>query len=155
MPPTSTPRSWSPRACARRASRSTSSRWTGERCRSAATTRARSTPENKGGWNLFITVATALDASTPLTNVYLATPCPNDVAGFPCDEELQRLRRSWWESTDEAERAKLADQIQVRAYQVVPYINGGQWKQFTAVRTNVSGLGETTVPVFWEVAKEG
>jgi peptide/nickel transport system substrate-binding protein len=110
---------------------------------------------NKGGWNLFITVATALDASTPLTNVYLATPCPNDVAGFPCDEELQRLRRSWWESTDEAERAKLADQIQVRAYQVVPYVNGGQWKQFTAVRTNVSGLGQSTVPVFWEVSKEG
>jgi peptide/nickel transport system substrate-binding protein len=77
-------------------------------------------PMDKGGWNLFITVATALDASTPLTNPYLATPCPNDVAGFPCDEELQRLRRSWWESTDEAERARLADQIQVRAYQVVP-----------------------------------
>lgn len=112
-------------------------------------------PMDKGGWNLFITVATALDASTPLTNPYLATPCPNDVAGFPCDEELQRLRRSWWESTDEAERARLADQIQVRAYQVVPYINGGQWKQFTAVRTTVSGLGETTVPVFWEVVKEG
>jgi peptide/nickel transport system substrate-binding protein len=64
-------------------------------------------PVDKGGWNLFITVATALDASTPLTNPYLATPCPNDVAGFPCDEELQRLRRSWWESTDEAERARL------------------------------------------------
>jgi peptide/nickel transport system substrate-binding protein len=112
-------------------------------------------PVDKGGWNLFITVATALDASTPLTNVYLATPCPNEIAGFPCDEELQRLRRSWWESTDEAERAKLADQVQVRAYQVVPYVNGGQWKQYTAVRTNVSGLGETTVPVFWEVSKEG
>ena len=42
------------------------------------------------------------------------------------------------------DRARLADQIQVRAYQVVPYINGGQWKQFTAVRTNVSGLAETT-----------
>ena len=96
-----------------------------------------------------------LDASTPLTNPYLATPCPNNVAGFPCDEELQRLRRSWWESTDEAERAKLADRIQERAYQVVPYINGGQWKQFTAVRTNISGLGETTVPVFWEVSKDG
>jgi peptide/nickel transport system substrate-binding protein len=112
-------------------------------------------PVDKGGWNLFITIATALDASTPLTNVYLATPCPNEIAGFPCDEELQRLRRSWWESTDEAERAKLADRIQERAYQVVPYINGGQWKQFTAVRTNVTGVGETIVPAFWEVAKEG
>jgi peptide/nickel transport system substrate-binding protein len=65
-----------------------------------------------------VAAATALDASTPLANPYLATPCPNDVAGFPCDEE--RLRRSWWESTAEAERARLADQIQVRAYQVVP-----------------------------------
>jgi peptide/nickel transport system substrate-binding protein len=54
-----------------------------------------------------------------------------------------------------SERARLADQIQVWAYQVVPYVNGGQWKQFTAVRTTVSGLGETTVPVFWEVAKDG
>jgi len=110
---------------------------------------------NRGGWNLFVTIATALDASTPLTNPYLATPCPNEVAGFPCDEELQRLRRSWWESTDEAERARLADRIQERAYQVVPYVNGGQWKQYTAVRTNISGLGETTVPVFWEVTKDG
>jgi peptide/nickel transport system substrate-binding protein len=32
-------------------------------------------PVDKGGWNLFITVATALDASTPLTNPYL-TPVP-------------------------------------------------------------------------------
>jgi peptide/nickel transport system substrate-binding protein len=42
----------------------------------------------------------------------------------------------------------------VRAYQVVPYVNSGQWKQYTAVRTNVSGLGETMVPVFREVTKE-
>ena len=69
------------------------------------------------GWNLFITVATALDASTPLTNPLLRQAVPNEVAGFPCDEELQRLRRRrWWESTDEQERARLADQIQVRAY---------------------------------------
>ena len=111
-------------------------------------------PVDKGGWNLFATVATTLDASTPLTNPYLATPCPNEVAGFPCDEELERLRRSWWQSNDEQVRAQLVDQIQTRAYQVVPYINGGQWKQYTAVRTNISGLGPTTLPVFWEVSKD-
>jgi len=33
------------------------------------------------------------------------------------------------------------DRIQERAYQVVPHINGGQWRQYTAVRTTVSRLG--------------
>src|SRR5476651_1479345 len=111
-------------------------------------------PIDKGGWNLFTTVATTLDASTPLTNPYLATPCPNEVAGFPCDEELERLRKSWSQSNDEQVRAQLVDQIQTRAYQVVPYINGGQWKQYTAIRTNISGLGPTTIPVFWDVSKD-
>jgi peptide/nickel transport system substrate-binding protein len=87
----------------------------------------------QGRLNLFITVATALDASTPLTNPYLAPRAPTTSPASPVT--------SWWESTDEAEPAKLADQIQVRAYQVVPYFNGGQWKQYTAVRTNVSGAG--------------
>jgi peptide/nickel transport system substrate-binding protein len=112
-------------------------------------------PVSEGGWNLFTTAATALDASTPLTNPYLATPCPNDIAGFPCDEELQKRRQSWWESSDVQERARLADRIQERAYEVVPYINGGQWKQLTAIRSNVSGVGETIVPAFWDVSKDG
>lgn len=112
-------------------------------------------PVSEGGWNLFTTVATALDASTPLTNPYLATPCPNDIAGFPCDEELQKRRQAWWESSDPEERKRLADRIQERAYEVVPYINGGQWKQFTAIRSSLSGVGETIVPTFWEVSKDG
>jgi len=111
-------------------------------------------PMDQGGWNLFITAATTFDASTPLTNVYLASPRPNDVAGFSSDEELERLRKDWWQSDDPQARSKLVDEIQTRAYQVVPYINGGQWKQYTAVRTNISGVGQTVVPAFWEVSKD-
>jgi plasmid stability protein len=28
-------------------------------------------------------------------------------------------------------------------------------KQFTAIRTNLSGVGETILPVFWQVSKTG
>jgi len=108
---------------------------------------------DKGGWNLFITTATTFDASTPLTNVYLASPCPNDVAGFSCDAELEQLRKSWWQSDDAETRKKLVDQIQQRAYETVPYVNGGQWKQYTAIRSTLSGVEATTVPVFWNIAK--
>jgi hypothetical protein len=80
------------------------------------------------GGNLFVTVATALDASAPLTNPYLATPCPNDVAGFPATRAPAPAPQLVGEHR-RSERARLADQIQVRAYQVVPYGNGGQWKQ--------------------------
>ena len=34
-------------------------------------------------------------------------------------------------------------------------VDRADWKQYTAARTNVPGLAETTVPVFREVAKEG
>ena len=83
QPPTSTPRSWSPRACARRASRSTSSRWTGERSSQRRNNKGPVDANNKGGWNLFITVATALDASTPLTNRLPRDPVPQRRRGLP------------------------------------------------------------------------
>lgn len=110
-------------------------------------------PPEDGGWNVFITTASTLDASTPLTNVYLASPCPNNIAGFSCDEELEKLRQAWWQSGDEQERKDLVDRIQLRAYDVVPYVNGGQWRQYAAIRSNIKGIGATIIPVFWGVEK--
>jgi len=86
---------------------------------------------NNGGWNLFI---------------YSRPRAPTTSRASPATRSCSASAAAGG-STDQAARARLADQIQARAYQVVPYVNGGQWKQFTAVRTNVSGLGETMVPV--------
>ena len=110
-------------------------------------------PVEEGGWNLFVTVANSLDAGDPLVNLYLATPCQGGLAGWPCDERMEQLRRAWWEENDEGKRRALVDQIQERAYAVVPYINGGQYRFQAAVRSNVEGVRPTTVPVFWGVEK--
>ena len=110
-------------------------------------------PPDQGGWNLFITVANVLDGSSPLTNLYLAAPCTNGIAGWPCDEKLEQLRRTWWEEPDPAKRRDLLDQVHARAFDVLPYINAGQFRTLAAIRTNIEGIRPTTIPVFWNVKK--
>jgi peptide/nickel transport system substrate-binding protein len=115
--------------------------------------RGKQTPPSEGGWNLFITVANALDAGNPLTNLYLASPCTGGLPGWPCDEKLESLRRAWWETADPAQRRVLLDEVQARAFEVLPYINGGQFRTLTAFRSNVVGVEATTIPVFWGIEK--
>ena len=110
-------------------------------------------PVEQGGWNLFITVANVLDGSSPLTNLYLASPCENGIAGWPCDTKLEELRRAWWEETDAAKRHDLLDQVQARAFDVLPYINGGQFRTLAAFRKTLTGIRPTTIPVFWGIEK--
>lgn len=116
--------------------------------------RNRREPVDQGGWSLFVTVANVLDAQNPLTNLYLASPCEGGLAGWPCDAELESLRRSWWEEPDAAKRKEILERVHARAYQVLPYINAGQFRALAAYRANVQGLRATTVPVFWGVEKK-
>lgn len=116
--------------------------------------RNRREPPAQGGWNLFVTIANALDAGNPLSNLYLASPCEGGLTGWPCDEQLEALRRAWWEEPDAAKRRALLDQVHARAYEVLPYINAGQFRTKSAWRGNLSGLLPATVPVFWNVEKK-
>ena len=108
---------------------------------------------DQGGWNLFVTVANVLDGQNPLTNLYLASPCEGGIAGWPCDQQLEDLRRSWWEESDSAKRQEILQRVHARAYEVLPYINAGQFRTLAAHRTNVEGLRPTIIPVFWGVTK--
>ncbi|MBO1080166.1 ABC transporter substrate-binding protein [Roseomonas haemaphysalidis] len=106
-----------------------------------------------GGWNLFVTVANVLDGQNPLTNQYLASPGDTAPAGWPRDEQLEALRRAWWEEGDADKRQALLDRVQARAFEVLPYIPAAQFRTLSAYRANVEGLRPTTVPVFWGVSK--
>jgi peptide/nickel transport system substrate-binding protein len=115
--------------------------------------RTKREPQDQGGWNLFITVANALDVGNPLTNLYLASPCEGGLPGWPCDTKLEDLRRSWWEEPDAAKRRTILDAVQTRAFEVLPYVNGGQFRTLTAFRKTVTGIQPTTIPVFWGIEK--
>lgn len=111
-------------------------------------------PAAQGGWNLFVTVANVLDSGSPLTDLYIAAPGDSGLAGWPADAKLEELRRAWWEEGDPAKRAALLGQVSARAYEVLPYINAGQFRSLAAYRSNVSGLRATTIPVFWGAEKK-
>lgn len=115
--------------------------------------RNRREPVEQGGWSLFVTVANALDAGNPLSNLYLASPGAAGLTGWPEDAELESLRRAWWEESDPAKRQEILARVHARAYQVLPYINAGQFRTMAAWRSTLQGIRPTAIPVFWGVSK--
>ena len=55
-------------------------------------------------------------------------------------EQIEALRAAWFAAIDEVRRRDLADQIQQRAFEFVPYIPTGQWFPKTAFHKNVKGV---------------
>jgi peptide/nickel transport system substrate-binding protein len=63
------------------------------------------------------------------------------------------LRAAWFGSTDEAQRRDLADQIQQRAFEFVPYIPTGQLVARRAFRQNLAGVLHAPLPFLWNIEK--
>ena len=54
----------------------------------------------------------------------------------------------WFAASDLTAQKKAAEQLQLQAFQDVPYIPLGQWRQPTAHRTDLQGM-LTGLPLFW------
>jgi peptide/nickel transport system substrate-binding protein len=117
--------------------------------------RAEKKPPAEGGWHLFHTYATGADASSPVNNIGISGGCVEKAwFGWPCDERLEKLRDTWARSTDAAKQKAIAVELQRVIYDVVPYVNYGQWFLPTAYRRNLKGVIVSPVPFFWNIAKE-
>lgn len=115
--------------------------------------RAKKETPDKGGWSIFHTYSVGFDVISPVTNAYIQGSCDAAPAGWPCDEQLEKLRMEWAKEGDAAKRKKLTADIQKRAYEVVPYVNFGQFFQPMAYRSNLKGLINIGIPVMWNVEK--
>jgi peptide/nickel transport system substrate-binding protein len=118
------------------------------------TRQPRRDPPDQGGWNLFVTGASGATMFHPLTNIGTSMSCDGrNWAGWPCDEEAERLRIAFVEATDEAERKRLAEVLQVHLAEVQPYRLLGQADVPYARRSNIAGLLPSPVMVFWNIEK--
>lgn len=114
----------------------------------------RDTPD-KGGWNMYVTVAGSFDADSPVTNAYLSASCGNSLPGWPCDKPLDELRTAWLKEADPAKRKQLLDQFHARAFEALPYINAGQYSPAMAVRKEITGTDKLWggLPLYWNLGK--
>jgi peptide/nickel transport system substrate-binding protein len=117
------------------------------------TRRAIMEPMDKGGWNIFATGWVGADLLDPGGNPSLRTNGKKSHFGWPSDDKIEELRVQWLKATTVDERKKLANAIQERAFEIVPYLPTGQWAPKTAYRKNVKGVIEAPAFLMWNVEK--
>jgi len=110
-------------------------------------------PLDQGGWSLFITGFPAVDQGNPVLSVAVRGDGDKGWYGWPTNPKLETLRDAWIDSSDDAEKMKLAEQIQTEALDFVTLVPLGQYMQSTAWRSDLKGLLKGPVPVFWNISR--
>ena len=116
--------------------------------------RAKKDAPDKGGWNLFITAFWAFDLWDPIANPMTDARGEKGFFGWVADDRLVELRNRFMRATDLAEKKKLAEQMQLRAYEVGTHAPLGQYDQPMAARKAVSGFFVTNGNLYWNLRKD-
>ena len=73
--------------------------------------------------------------------------------GWQDDKPIEDLKVKFAQSTSDAEKKKLAEQIQLRAMETASHVPLGQYNNPAAVRQNVNGLVPGGAQVYWNIKK--
>ena len=114
--------------------------------------RAKQTPVDQGGWNMFHTSWAGTDMMTPAGHVFLRGNGKDATVGWPTSPKLEELRNAWFAAPDEAEQKKICEEMQERAFEDVPYVPLGQYLAPTAYQGTLTGMLNGN-PVFWNVRR--
>ena len=88
-------------------------------------------------------------------NGFVNASCDKAAFGWPCDEQLEKLRDDFARETDPAKQKAIVEQVQMREREVVTHIHLGQYYQPIGARKNVNGILTAPAPVFWNIEKKG
>jgi peptide/nickel transport system substrate-binding protein len=115
--------------------------------------RASKAPLDKGGWSLFSSSFPALDYVDPLGAPAIRGNGPGAWFGWPTSPTVEQARDAWLDSSDPAEKVRLAATIQAAVFEEAMYVPLGQYFQSTAWQRRITGQLRTPVPVFWNLQK--
>ncbi|RUW97636.1 ABC transporter substrate-binding protein, partial [Mesorhizobium sp. M2A.F.Ca.ET.037.01.1.1] len=112
-------------------------------------------PVAEGGWNLMASSMDALGASSPITLLHLAASCDDAWFGWPCDEEIEKLRDAFVSATSDAEKEAVTFDLQKRASEYLPFVLTGETSSPVIRRAEIEGF-DADVPVFyfWNVRRK-
>ena len=109
-------------------------------------------PLDKGGWSVFGSFWGGWDFINPAGYLPLRG---NGVAGWngwPTDPALEDLRSQWLRASDDGSQKAIATDIQVKAWEDVPFLPLGMYYQPTAYRSDLSGM-LTGLPLFTNIKR--
>ena len=112
----------------------------------------RKDPPDKGGWNVFFGIWSGLSTINPVVHQSLRGNGAAGWTGWPTSPRLEALRAAWLDAPDLAAQKRIAADMQVTAFEEVPYVPLGQFFQPVAYRANLSGI-VTGFPIFWNVRR--
>jgi peptide/nickel transport system substrate-binding protein len=115
--------------------------------------RASREPAERGGWSVFHSTTGGEALLDPANHQFIRANGRGAWFGWPEDAEIERIRDQWFDVSDPAEHRRLAQRIQARAFEVLPYVPLGFYWQPSAWRRNVTGAFRAPVTVFWNIAK--
>ncbi len=116
--------------------------------------RAKKDAPDKGGWNMFITAWQAFDIWNPIGNPAMdARGEKSTWFGWATDDKLNELRAQFMRATDESAKKKLAEAIQVRAFEIATHAPLGEFDIPMAARKSVTGFFVTNGNLYWNLKK--
>jgi peptide/nickel transport system substrate-binding protein len=118
------------------------------------TRRSSKEPVEKGGWSIFHTWFVGPDITTPALNSALRGAGEKSWFGWPADAKIEELRDAWFNAPTVADQKKIAEDMQRRAFETVPYVPTAQFIIPTAYRTSLSGVINSPVTFLWNVEKK-
>ena len=107
---------------------------------------------DKGGWSVFQTNWPGADQANPAVHGFLRGNGKGGAPGWPTSPRIEALRDEWLRTDDLAKQKKIAADMQLIAFEEVPYIPVGQMIQPTAHRRDLTGLVQRAT-VFWNIKR--
>jgi peptide/nickel transport system substrate-binding protein len=118
------------------------------------TRRASKEPVDKGGWSIFFTWFVGPDLTNPALSLPLRGAGEASWFGWPTIPKVEQLRNEWFVAKDEASQKKLATDLQIEAFEAVPYVPTGQFIIPSAYRKNLEGVIVAPVAFLWNIEKK-
>ena len=114
--------------------------------------RASKNPPAQGGWNAFCITVSAIDFFTPATHFPLRGNGGQAWFGWPTSPKIESLRDQWFEAPGLAAQRLIAAQMQVQAFQDVPYLPMGLFYNRAVYRADLTGILRG-MPIFWNIRR--
>jgi peptide/nickel transport system substrate-binding protein len=99
-------------------------------------------PPEKGGWSLYPNYVFSVSMLGPAANNYIRGSGNSAMFGWPTSPKLEDLRNAWLDAPDEAAQQRICREMQLQAFQDVPYYPLGIFYSATAFRSDLAGVLE-------------